>query len=123
VTGRPTGSSAVVKNSTGKVVSSEGTFEYRYQVDALPAFTPDQDGHYEITVQANLLFPDDQFAGGPTTASYTFAVDVQGGSSAGGCSDIRGSESAGPLILLGLALLAVRHRRSRRVRAARDLAL
>jgi MYXO-CTERM domain-containing protein len=103
---RPDGSGATVEHSWGTSVYSGDTYEYRYHQNAFPTFTPDQPGTYQIKVVGELVFGDDQYAGGPARAEQVLTITVEGPSLASGCS-VGGSASgvAGLLLLLGLALL------------------
>ncbi len=112
VKSRPDGSETTVRHAAGKVATSLGGFEYRYIDDQKPQFVPDEPGSYEIEVSGTLVFEDDVFPGGPRTASFVVPVEASGESQngGGGCSSGSSKASAAGLVLLGLALVALRRR-------------
>ena len=110
---RPEGSEASIDNPTGSVNQSD-YFEYRYQADRVPSFTPDVEGRYELQLSAELVFEDDAVPS-VRTSRTTFVLDALGGELAGsGCSATRNGSAMGSLgVLLG-ALVLGRLRRRRR---------
>ena len=89
ITNRPTDSEATIVNPVGKVVSSVGSFEYKYQKAGFvaPSFAPDQAGEYVVKLEARLIFDDDSFQGGPRVATHAFPLRVeQSDTGASGCS-------------------------------------
>lgn len=108
---RPEGSEATVAHSVGKVVSSNGGFEYLYQEKGfeVPTFSPDEAGEYTLRLEGKLVFDDESFPGGPRTATFSFGLTA-GGESAGGCTAVGGDTSLASLLLLA-GLFLVRRRR------------
>lgn len=111
VSKRPDGSGATIDNSFGTAVYSGASYEYRYNTDSFPTFTPDVAGDYEVKLVGELVFGDDLQPSGPARAQYVMAVKVTGESTSSGCS-VGGSTAAAPMgLLLLLGLVCWRRRK------------
>jgi MYXO-CTERM domain-containing protein len=107
VKARPAASQAAVLNPQG-VVTMSRHWQYAYQDNAVPTFTADVDGEYDIQLQARLAFSDRAYPDNrESTSSLKLNASPDGGP-ATGCSAI--PMDAG-LAALGLGLLAVAARR------------
>lgn len=121
---RPNGSEATVSNPRGTVseAASTVTYEerqlglgYKYTGSA-PVFSPDSAGTYELRLEARLVdasgnaLADPMFEGGPSTASFSFPLEAQGGES-GGCSQVGKDTSLASLFVVLAGLFLVRRRR------------
>ncbi|MBI4822056.1 MAG: thrombospondin type 3 repeat-containing protein [Deltaproteobacteria bacterium] len=118
---RPEGSEAIVANATGKVASSNrgfttenGGFEYHYQSSGfeIPVLNLDAPGHWEVTLQAELVFADEAYGNDAArVATYRMALEVDGHSeSAGGCATTQNT-GLEALLVAALALFGLRRRR------------
>lgn len=108
VTKRPNGSSAPVENPKGAVNMSRH-WEYAYLDGAVPSFTADVDGTYELQLSANLVFADRAYPEAKSSTSalaLTAAPDSSNGPKA--CS-VAGAGL--PMWGLGLAALGLLRRR------------
>jgi MYXO-CTERM domain-containing protein len=108
VTKRPAGSESAIVNPKGAVTMSRH-FLYAYSEGAVPSFTADEDGNYELTLNAKLVFADNGDEGAPRESSAALKLDVSN-DKVSSCS----VAPAGPLVGVALALLTlVRRRRNR----------
>lgn len=115
----PDGSSATVRASVGKTVSSvpgsEG-FEYAYAFDGnnvAPTFTPDVEGEYELKLVAKMVFADEVIPEGTQVASYSVRLTASGDSSgAGGCSTQSGAATGASLLFVAFGFVLMRRRRA-----------
>ncbi|MBI2376226.1 MAG: thrombospondin type 3 repeat-containing protein [Deltaproteobacteria bacterium] len=119
---RPEGSEATVANAAGKVASSNrgftsenGGFEYHYQASGfeMPKLALDAPGHWEIALQAELVFTDEAYGDSAArVATYKIALEVDGNTeTAGGCSTTRGA-GLEALLVAGFALILLRKKRA-----------
>jgi uncharacterized protein (TIGR03382 family) len=107
---RPSGSGAVVDNPKGAVAMSRH-WAYAYLDESVPVFTPDEDGEYELQLQAKLAFADRAYPEQRTSLS-TLALRVgQNKASGWNCSTLPASGGA---MALGATLLGMLLRRRRR---------
>jgi hypothetical protein len=107
---RPSGSRAVVDNPQGAVAMSRH-WSYAYLDESVPTFTPDEDGEYELQLQAKLAFADRAYPDQRNSLS-TLVLRVGGNKASGwNCSTLPASGGA---MALGAALLGMMMRRRRR---------
>ena len=105
---RPSASKAAVINPEG-VVTMSRHWEYAYQDGAVPSFTADVDGEYDIQLQARLAFADRAYPENrESTSSLKLNASPDGKNGAQTCSAIPMDAS---LAALGLGLLALARRR------------
>ena len=105
---RPSASKAAVLNPEG-VVTMSRHWEYAYQDGAVPSFTADVDGAYDIQLQARLAFADRAYPENrESTSSLKLNASPDGKNGAMACSSIPMDAS---LAALGLGLLALARRR------------
>ena len=105
---RPSASKAAVLNPEG-VVTMSRHWEYAYQDGAVPSFTADVDGEYDIQLQARLAFADRAYPENrESTSSLKLNASPDGKNGAMACSSIPMDAS---LAALGLGLLALARRR------------
>ncbi len=108
VRSRPSGSKASIENPEGTVTMSRH-WEYAYQDGAVPTFTADVDGTYDLQLQAHLVFADRGYPENrDATSSLMLNAAPDGKPMA--CSAIPFDAS---LAALGLGLLALARRRAR----------
>lgn len=107
---RPSGSSAAINNPEG-VVTMSRHWEYAYQDGAVPTFTADVDGEYDIQLQAKLAFQDRAYPDNrESTSSLKLNASPDGLGGAKSCSAVPFDAS---LAALGLGLVALVSRRRR----------
>jgi MYXO-CTERM domain-containing protein len=109
---RPEGSDATIANAAGKVVSSLGGYEYKYQKSGFvaPKLVPDASGEYSVRLEARLVFEDEVFPGGAKIATHSMALMVEG-EQAAGCSTTQSQPTGLVGLLLGALGLVFRRRR------------
>lgn len=107
---RPSGSKAVVENPKGAVAMSRH-WSYAYLDDSKPVFTPDEDGEYELQLQAKLAFADRAYPDQRTSLSKLVLRVGENKVSGWNCSSLPAS---GGGVALGAALLGMLLRRRRR---------
>jgi hypothetical protein len=105
----PAGSKAVVENPIG-AVSLSRRWQYVYQDGALPTFTPDVDGKFELQLQATLAFADRVYPDSRESTSV-LTLNTEGGTAPTapktGCAAV---PMGAPLFGMALALLALRRK-------------
>lgn len=105
---RPAGSRAAIENPTG-AVSLSTAYQYVYLDGAVPTFTSDVDGEFDLQLQAKLVFPDRAYpekADSVSTLKMTATPNGQPGGSSCQVVPVDGS-----LAVVGLALLTLLRRR------------
>ncbi|XXF79362.1 thrombospondin type 3 repeat-containing protein [Myxococcaceae bacterium GXIMD 01537] len=107
---RPSGSGSVVEKPQGAVAMSRH-WSYAYMDENVPTFTPDEDGEYELQLQATLAFSDRAYPDQRISQSV-LKLKVGDGSNPGwNCSALPAS---GGGVAMGAALLGMLLRRRRR---------
>ncbi|MFO0598531.1 MAG: thrombospondin type 3 repeat-containing protein [Myxococcaceae bacterium] len=104
---RPAGSKSAVVNPEG-VVTMSRHWEYAYPDGAVPTFTADVDGEYDIQLQAKLAFADRAYPANRDATSSLKLTASPDGNGAKGCNAMPIDAS---LAALGLGLLALARRR------------